>query len=436
MAFELSQNSCNKVKRRLGMINKTDSDFIKRVISINCLILLLATIFSASAQAAKTYVTTGDVDVYDAPNGEIIATWPSHTLFTSNKEDTAWIRVSGHFPEGEWQSIFPMWYVKADSDIQVRTTESVKAPATVYYKSLPENTPTARAYKLLESADVFDEAGNLITTWSVGVTFTSAYENDQRVKVTGTFPDGSWQKLDSPVWLNKPVRMQDRSQPKLISRTEDTRRFVVIDKNVFSMTLFEQSETGIQALMTSPVALGYDRCLPASQGGKCYYTPEGEFDIEFKLFDTDGIRWCIPKKMEGEFADKIAKGQRCWRGIMGNHALHFGNSLFLHGTSNPNSIGSKTTHGCVRMRNEDIEMVYRLLAEGDKVIVTSQFNDVLARLYAEYDGRLDADTPLQTFPESGTEQELLGADEQPVITQSISLIKTSSHIKNQTVELP
>ncbi|WP_370661018.1 L,D-transpeptidase [Psychrosphaera algicola] len=41
---------------------------------------------------------------------------------------------------------------------------------------------------------------------------------------------------------------------------------------------------------------------------------------------------------------------------MGNHAMHFGNSLFLHGTSNPRSIGSRTTHGCVRLRNSDIEV--------------------------------------------------------------------------------
>jgi hypothetical protein len=110
--------------------------------------------------------------------------------------------------------------------------------------------------------------------------------------------------------------------------------------------------------------------LSAAKGGKCYYTSEGEYEIEFKLFDADGIEWCVPKKMEAEFKEKIARGERCWRGIMGKHALHFGNSLFLHGTSNPRSIGSRSTHGCVRLRNSDITVLYRLLSNGDKVLIS------------------------------------------------------------------
>ena len=75
--------------------------------------------------------------------------------------------------------------------------------------------------------------------------------------------------------------------------------------------------------------------------------------------------------MRGEFKEKLARGENCWRGIMGRHALHFGDSLFLHGTSNPSSIGSRTTHGCVRLRNADIDIIYRLMKEGDKVIVSA-----------------------------------------------------------------
>lgn len=374
--------------------------------------LLASLAFMASnAMAANTYITTGEVEVYDEPNGTVIATWPSHTLFTSNKQDTVWVRVSGHFPEGEWQSIFPMWYVKADSPIEVKKARTVNAPATQFYTELPESKKKARAYRLLESAEVFDGQGNLMETWPTGMTFTSAYQNDQQIKVTGTFPDGAWQRLDNAVWLNKPVRMQDRSQPTMFPRAEDTKRLVVIDKEKFSLTLFEIKDDLVQPILTSPVALGYDRCLPAAQGGKCYYTPEGEFEIEFKLFETDGIKWCIPKKMEAEFADKIAKGQRCWRGIMGNHALHFGNSLFLHGTSNPNSIGSKTTHGCVRMRNQDIALVYRLLSEGDKVLITENYSDTVAGLYAEYEGMADS----ERFIDAPAPTEMAPSEESVVI---------------------
>jgi len=46
--------------------------------------------------------------------------------------------------------------------------------------------------------------------------------------------------------------------------------------------------------------------------------------------------------------------------------------LFLHGTSNPNSIGSRSTHGCVRLRNNDISLLYRLLQKGDSVLISEQ----------------------------------------------------------------
>ncbi len=347
--------------------------------------VLLTLSFSGSAIAAKTYITTQTIEVFDEPNGQVIQTWPSHTLFTSNKEDTLWIRVSGHFPEGEWQSVFPMWYVKVSDALNEQKPQTVNAPETVFHIPKEQlnkrSNRIAKAYRLLEPATVFNREGEALEHWPVGKNFTSAYENEDSLKITGHFPDSKWQALKEPVWIIKPVRMQDRTQPKAIKRNNDVSRFVLIDKSAFNMTVYEiDTNAEIQAVMTSPVALGYDRCLPESQGGKCYYTPEGEFEIEFKLFDSDGIKWCIPKKMEAEFADKIARGERCWRGIMGNHALHFGDSLFLHGTSNPDSIGSRTTHGCVRLRNSDVEMVYRLLSSGDKVVITSQPQDKLAEM--------------------------------------------------------
>ncbi|WP_343825611.1 L,D-transpeptidase [Psychrosphaera haliotis] len=344
----------------------------------------LLVFFSSFAWSAKTYLTTAKVDVYDEPNGNIIQSWPSHTLFTSNQEDNLWIRVSGHFPEGEWQSVFPMWYVKFSENLSLQKPQSSNAPATIFHveeDELDSNKKGAQAYRLLEQATVFNRLGEALEVWPKGKSFTSAYENEDALKVTGHFPNGSsWQAMAEPVWIIKPIRLQNRTQPKPIVRKENTKRLVIIDKSAFNMTVYEQTPDSLEAILTTPVALGYDRCLPKSQGGKCYYTPEGEFEVEFKLFDSDGIKWCIPKKMEAEFTDKIARGERCWRGIMGQHALHFGDSLFLHGTSNPDSIGSRTTHGCVRLRNSDIEWVYRLLENGDKVIITSNKVETVANL--------------------------------------------------------
>ena len=387
-----------------------------------CLCLIL---FCQYAWAAKTYVTVDNVVAYKTPNGEVSETWPSRTIFTSSDEDSEWIRVSGHFPEGIWQPLNPNLFVVNSEFVRERASESKNAPKAVIYETLKSKPSRAKAYRLREDARVFatrDEAENfwqfnqtqlnrlddesLVTgspvnelqanvfgisepnggdspeleIWNKGYTFTSNFENQKVIKATGYFPQGKWKKLPEHRWLARPVRLQNRTRPAPFSRAEGARRFAVIDKSNFEVVVYEVSNGEQIKLMKAPVALGYDRCLSAEKGGKCYYTPEGEYQIEFKLFDADGINWCIPKKMEAEFKEKLARGERCWRGIMGNHAMHFGNSLFLHGTSNPKSIGSRSTHGCVRLRNTDIEIVFRLLQNGDSVLIseTPEKFDLLA----------------------------------------------------------
>ena len=392
---------------------------IQIIISI-CLLL-----FSQLALAAKTYITIEGVDVFSEPNGQQVEHWPSRIIFTSSSEDTEWVRVSGHFPEGLWQPLSPNLFLHNGEAIKERVSETKNAPKVVVYQTLKSRQSTARAYKLREGARVFDSrrqaeihwqslkdkekakalnsplqsTGNELDFatrdqsdlqskisvyepqtqgmestrhWSTGFTFTSNFQTQKVIKATGFFPEGKWQKLPTESWLVKPVRMQDRTRPSEFIRPEGAKRFAVIDKTKFEVVVYEVLNGEQSKLMKAPVALGYDRCLSADKGGKCYYTPEGQYEIEFKLFDADGINWCVPKKMEAEFKEKLARGERCWRGIMGRHALHFGNSLFLHGTSNPNSIGSRSTHGCVRLRNNDISLLYRLLQKGDSVLISEQ----------------------------------------------------------------
>ena len=39
----------------------------------------------------------------------------------------------------------------------------------------------------------------------------------------------------------------------------------------------------------------------------------------------------------------------------------------IHGTNNPSSIGHNASHGCIRMRNHDVEELFELVAIGDEV---------------------------------------------------------------------
>ena len=61
--------------------------------------------------------------------------------------------------------------------------------------------------------------------------------------------------------------------------------------------------------------------------------------------------------------------QRKYKGVLGTHRLNLGDGYALHGTDQPASIGRSVSHGCVRLRNEDIEMLYQMVPVGTPVFI-------------------------------------------------------------------
>jgi hypothetical protein len=60
---------------------------------------------------------------------------------------------------------------------------------------------------------------------------------------------------------------------------------------------------------------------------------------------------------------------RTIQGELGHFRLALGDGYQLHGTPYANSIGSAVTHGCVRLRDEDIEWLYDNVPVGTKVFL-------------------------------------------------------------------
>lgn len=61
--------------------------------------------------------------------------------------------------------------------------------------------------------------------------------------------------------------------------------------------------------------------------------------------------------------------QRRYPEVLGTHRLNLGDGYALHGTNAPSSIGRSVSHGCVRLRNEDIETLYRMIPVGTAVYI-------------------------------------------------------------------
>jgi lipoprotein-anchoring transpeptidase ErfK/SrfK len=61
--------------------------------------------------------------------------------------------------------------------------------------------------------------------------------------------------------------------------------------------------------------------------------------------------------------------QRKYMGVLGDFRLYLGDGYGLHGTDAPSSIGRAVSHGCVRMRNEDIRALYERVTIGTPVFI-------------------------------------------------------------------
>jgi hypothetical protein len=60
---------------------------------------------------------------------------------------------------------------------------------------------------------------------------------------------------------------------------------------------------------------------------------------------------------------------RRYLGVLGTRRLKMGDGYAVHGTNKPETIGQSVSHGCVRMRNEDIERLYPMVPVGTPVYI-------------------------------------------------------------------
>jgi hypothetical protein len=69
------------------------------------------------------------------------------------------------------------------------------------------------------------------------------------------------------------------------------------------------------------------------------------------------------------FIPPIRTINRRLRGELGDYALDLGNGYMLHGTFDQSTIGSNTTHGCIRLADGDLSWLYTYVPVGVTVVV-------------------------------------------------------------------
>ncbi|MGE5608448.1 MAG: L,D-transpeptidase family protein [Bacillota bacterium] len=192
------------------------------------------------------------------------------------------------------------------------------------------------------------------------------YKNDTLCSLYTVQPGDRLQKLaasNSITWellcrvngITDPRKMRAGQTIKIIKGPFHA----VITKSKFTMDLYLGSpgEAGATYVMSFPVGLGKDDSTPPGTWiaqnklkNPTYYSPRGEGVIAAK----------DPKNPLGAY----------WIGLSGVEGQAVGKASYgIHGTIDPESIGKQESMGCIRLRNEDVEVVYQLLVEGKSRVV-------------------------------------------------------------------
>ncbi|MFT9486811.1 MAG: stalk domain-containing protein [Tepidibacillus sp.] len=139
------------------------------------------------------------------------------------------------------------------------------------------------------------------------------------------------------------------SSPLFVQAEETQNHYIIINKTTNKLAYFVGTEL--------------KKVFPVATGRKAEYTPEGSFKIVQKIKNRPYYKLNIPG---GD--PKNPLGPR-WMGFDARGTN--GDTYGIHGNSNPLSIGTYASAGCVRMNNDDVIWLFDQVPIGAKVYIVS-----------------------------------------------------------------
>jgi hypothetical protein len=139
---------------------------------------------------------------------------------------------------------------------------------------------------------------------------------------------------------------------------------VLVSKRDLRLRLISLS--GDSVMLTLPAATGLNAGDKRKEGDK--KTPEGLFTV-YAIHDASG--W------DYDFHD----GKGRIKGTYGKYFIRFREHyhIGIHGTHLPETVGTRATEGCVRLRNSDIERIVPMISVAKTLIaVTPAYDDLAA----------------------------------------------------------
>lgn len=140
--------------------------------------------------------------------------------------------------------------------------------------------------------------------------------------------------------------------------------FIVVSKEEMTLTLYDYKG---KILEKYPCACGANFGDKQKVGD--LKTPEGVFTIT----DIQKASHWVHDFKDGKGEIKGAYGPYFLRLNTPNHK-----GIGIHGTHDNESIGTRATDGCVRLKNEDLEKLVKSVQIGNIVVITPSKDDVIS----------------------------------------------------------
>ncbi|MCK9412424.1 MAG: L,D-transpeptidase [Prolixibacteraceae bacterium] len=126
----------------------------------------------------------------------------------------------------------------------------------------------------------------------------------------------------------------------------------------------------VDTIRTGMCSTGKDEILIYPNGTrKPFKTPKGLFTVQLKRKDPVWTKpdWAFIE--EGLKPPSARSADRYDEATLGKYALNIGDGYMLHGTLYQRFLGLPVTHGCVRLGDADLEVIFNTLDKGAKVFI-------------------------------------------------------------------
>jgi len=163
------------------------------------------------------------------------------------------------------------------------------------------------------------------------------------------------------------LRAENRKVGKSLAAQVPSGVYIVINQTHNRLYVKRGAETVHEAVCSAGSGMVLNE--PAGQQRTWVFdTPRGKFKV---LQKVDNPVW---KKPDWAFVEEgkplpRRSDERIEYGVLGEHALHFGNGFMIHGTLYERMLGRSVTHGCIRLGKQDLRDVYKSVPVGTPIYI-------------------------------------------------------------------